>query len=137
MGSYAYIGSEIVLVEAISGTQIQVVRARLGTLATFYGGGTPVRFDVYSDPQHDYVVSQTFIIGGLRGSLYEKTRTTYFPGATPVGSVENWDPIIEDEDGDIEARGFIIQIQENANPTSRDGGEVILHLNPLTPLWAW
>ena len=135
--TYTRVGFEIVFVTAVSGNQIQVIRGRLGTSPSFYTAGTPVRFDVYGDPQHDYVVLQAFAIGGLRDSIYEKTRTTYFPGATPLGSTANWDPIIEDEDGDTESRGFVIQLQNNANPTTRDGGEVILHLTPLIPLWAW
>lgn len=135
--TYVRIGSEICYVTAVSGAQIQVVRARLGTSESFYNVGVPVRFDAYCDPQHDYAVLQAYIIGGLRDSPYEKTRTTYFPGATPTGSLANWDCIIEDEDGDTESRGFVIQLQENANPTTRDGGEVILHLTPLISQWAW
>jgi hypothetical protein len=137
IGHYALIGTEVVLVTAISGTQIGVVRGRLGTSPGVYGAGTPVRYDRYCNPYHDFVVAEAFSIGGLRTSLYHRSRFNFFPGATPVGSVANFDVIIEDEDGDTESRGFVIAMRHLANPTTRDGGEVIIHLTPLTPLWAW
>lgn len=136
-GHYALVGNEVVLVTDASGGQIVVQRGRLGTTPTSHPAGRPVRYDRYCNPHHDYVVEQAWIIGGLRGSRYARSRWTYFPGATPVGSAANWDPIIEDEDGEFESRGFVIFVQDNANPTTLDGGEVIIHLTPMQTLWPW
>ncbi len=137
-GHYAVIGYEVVRVTAVSGYQVQVVRGRLGTSAGYHPAGAPMIYDAYCNPYHPYTTTRVDSVGGPRGSVYEKSRWTYFPGATPINAIPNWTPIVDDEDGDKESRGFIIELTREANPSAlRDAGEVIIHLNPLTTLWAW
>jgi hypothetical protein len=138
IGHYARVGSEIVRVTAVSGVQIQVQRNRLGTSAGYHAAGTPVIYDAYCNPYHAHTTTRLDTVGGPRGTPYEKSRWTYFPGATPIAAIPNWTPIVDDEDGDKESRGFTIELTREANPSGlRDAGEVIIHLTPLTPLWAW
>lgn len=131
---YAYLDNEIIWVEAVNGTQISCVRARLGTLSTGYLAGTVVTYDRYCDPYHSYVVAYAETI-----DADTRARLVYTPGATPLLSDQNWLPIIQDQDGDWESRGFTIFLRRDANPgtgANRDNGAVVIHLNALTGLWA-
>lgn len=133
-GQYAYLGNEVVWVETVGGTQLSCRRGQLGTFATGYTAGTTVTYDRYCNPYHSYVVAYAETI-----DADTKSRLVYTPGATPLNSDQNWLPIIEDQGGDWESRGFVVFLRLNANPGTgpgRDNGDVVLHLNVLTALWA-
>lgn len=62
-------------------------------------------------------------------------RFVFTPGATVVGSLQDFFVIIPDEGGGYESRGWTIQLQNNANSNGAiDGGNVILRLNNAAPL---
>lgn len=62
-------------------------------------------------------------------------RYVFTPGATVVGSLQDFFVIIPDEGGGYESRGWTIQLQNDANPNGGiDGGNVVLRLNNAAPL---
>lgn len=63
-------------------------------------------------------------------------RLVFTPGATVVGSLQDFAVIIPDENGGYESRGFTLQLQTNANPNALvDGGNVYLRLNNTDLPW--
>jgi hypothetical protein len=62
-------------------------------------------------------------------------RWVFTPGATPVGSLQDFELIIPDQGGGYEGRGFQVYLQPNGNPTTIDGGEVLLRLLPSALPW--
>ncbi len=62
-------------------------------------------------------------------------RFVFTPGATTVGSLQDFFVIIPDEVGGYESRGWTIQLQNDANPNGGiDAGTVRLRLNNAAPL---
>jgi hypothetical protein len=62
-------------------------------------------------------------------------RLVFTPGATPAGSLQDFDVVIGDQDGDYESRGFLLYLADDANPGAVDGGLVILRLLPSAFPW--
>lgn len=62
-------------------------------------------------------------------------RLVFTPGATIVGSSQDFEVIIPDQDGDYESRGFLIYLATNANPGAQDGGGVVLRLSQFAFPW--
>jgi hypothetical protein len=63
-------------------------------------------------------------------------RFVFTPGATPPGSLQDFEVIIQDQDGDYESRGFLIFLQTTANPyPAIDGGLVVIRLTPKDLPW--
>lgn len=64
-------------------------------------------------------------------------RLVFTPGATPVGSLQDFQIIIPDQLGGYESRGFLMFLATNANPNAGiDGGQVLLRLMPSAFPWA-
>lgn len=62
-------------------------------------------------------------------------RLVFTPGATVVGSLQDFEVIILDQDGDFESRGFLLFLTTDANPGAVDGGQVVLRLSPHAFPW--
>ena len=62
-------------------------------------------------------------------------RLVFTPGATTVGSLQDFEVIIPDQDGDYESRGFLLTLAANANTGALDGGGVIMRLSTDALPW--
>jgi hypothetical protein len=62
-------------------------------------------------------------------------RYVFTPGATPAGSLQDFQVIIPDQLGGFESRGFLLYLAPNANPNAFDGGEVLLRVLPSALPW--
>lgn len=62
-------------------------------------------------------------------------RWVFTPGATPVGSLQDFELIIPDQGGGYESRGFQVYLQPDGNPGALDGGEVMIRLLPSALPW--
>jgi hypothetical protein len=71
------------------------------------------------------VIARIETIDGETGNRY-----VFTPGSTPVGSLQDFDVIIPDQEGGYESRGFVVFLQDDANPSGLiDGGNVLVRLN--------
>jgi hypothetical protein len=65
-------------------------------------------------------------------------RYVFTPGATVVGSLQDFEVIIPDEGGGFESRGFTLQLATDANPSMAiDSGNVLIRLNQSGVLANW
>jgi hypothetical protein len=65
-------------------------------------------------------------------------RYVFTPGATPVGSLQDFDVIIPDQEGGYESRGFVIFLSEDANSNGLiDDGNVLIRLNNTGVAETW
>ena len=63
-------------------------------------------------------------------------RYSFTPGATVIGSLQDFEVIIPDQRGGYESRGFVIYLATDANPNAGiDGGDVLLRLTPVAFPW--
>lgn len=63
-------------------------------------------------------------------------RLVFTPGATVVGSLQDFEVIIPDQLGGYESRGFLVYLSPDANPSAGiDGGDVLLRLTPAALPW--
>lgn len=106
------------------------------------GAATPTRISQFcrqinhrytgSDTLNSDVIKRVESIDADTGNKY-----VFTPGATPVGSLQDFQVIIPDQDGDFESRGFVIFLQDDANPDPGiDGGDVVLHFTNLDLPWS-
>jgi len=60
----------------------------------------------------------------------------FTPGATVVGSTQDFGVIITDQEGGYESRGFTMELQNNANGNELiDGGNIVLRLSNMNLPW--
>ena len=65
-------------------------------------------------------------------------RFVFTPGATVVGSLQDFEVIIPDEEGGTESRGFTLQLQDDANTSPAiDGGNVLIRLTQQGVIETW
>jgi len=76
------------------------------------------------------VVARVTAVDGDTGNQFSFT-----PGATIVGSQQDFELIIPDQGGGYESRGFLLFLQTNANPGALDGGNVMIRLLPSALPW--
>ena len=76
------------------------------------------------------VVTRCETIDGDSGN-----RLVFTPGATPVGSLQDFQVVIPDQLGGYESRGFVLYLANNANPFALDGGNVYLRTLPSSLPW--
>lgn len=76
------------------------------------------------------VVARCFAIDADTGNAFSFT-----PGATIVGSQQDFELIIPDQGGGYESRGFQVFLQTNANSGGLDGGNVMIRLLPSALPW--
>lgn len=76
------------------------------------------------------VVTRVETVDGDTGN-----RFVFTPGATPIGSLQDFEVIIPDQLGGYESRGFLLFLANNANPGLIDGGEVRLRILPSALPW--
>ena len=77
-----------------------------------------------SSTLNDTVVTRVEAIDADTGNLF-----VFVPGTTSTSTDNNFEIIIEDQEGDYESRGFTMFLQANANAGSNDGGEVWIRFN--------
>jgi hypothetical protein len=143
-------GHEIVLVEgranevSVPHVEVDGIDTRLmywqDSLNEFVTSATPTRISDYvrqlnkrylgSDTLNPTLVTRVETVDADSGD-----RRVFTPGATPVGSLHDFEVIIEDQDGDYESRGFLIFLADDANGGSIDGGDVVLRLTPEALPW--
>lgn len=65
-------------------------------------------------------------------------RYVFTPGATVVGSLQDFDVIIPDQGGGYESRGFTLELATDANANiAIDAGNVLLRLNQTGVVETW
>lgn len=104
--------------------------------------GNPTRISAYVKQLNkrytgSSVLNNTIVLRAETIDAETGNRLVFTPGATVVGSLQDFAVIIPDENGGYESRGFTLQLQTNANSNaSIDNGYVLIRLNPTDLPWA-
>lgn len=110
-------------------------------LNTFVAAATPTRVSEYCKQLNKRYLGSSALLPSVvyRCEAVDAdtgNRLVFTPGATVVGSQQDFEVIIPDQLGGYESRGFLLYLAPDANPNPGiDGGDVLLRLTPVALPW--